>query len=421
MLTSACVTQFAPSPVAMFSAYDRNATELSPCYGPEHNKWLGPFSERSTPAYLTGEYPDDYGWDNADLGAEPTTLERYREAELIHARWAMLGTLGCLIPEVLAKYSCVHFDEPVWFQLGAQISQEGGLNYFGNPSLIHAKSILAILACQVLVMGAVESYRANQAGPASGYLDLPPGEALGPLGLADDPDTFAGLKVKETENGRLAMFSMLGYYIQTIVTSEGPVENWAALVADPFGTNSLPLALRGQFAPSPATFYLPPAPVLAPAPVPALMPTTVPTPTPVPTPVQAPVSVPAPVLAPVPAPEPAPSPVPAPAPTPMPAPVPALASLLAPVQAPVPAPTHIPAPVPAPVPAPGHNKWLGPFSERSNPAYLTGEYPGDYIWDTAVLGADPTTLEQYHKAELIHARWAMLGILGCLTPETLAK
>merc|ERR1711904_419612 len=135
------------------------SSSSSAWFGPDRPKWLGPFSEASVPAYLSGEYPGDYGWDTAGLSADPEVFKRNRDLELIHARWAMLGALGCL-------------------------------DYLGNSSLVHAQSILAVLAFQVLLMGACEGYRVN-GGPAGEGLDsLHPGEAFDPLGLSDDPDTF---------------------------------------------------------------------------------------------------------------------------------------------------------------------------------------------------------------------------------------
>ena len=58
--------------------------------------------------------------------------------------------------------------------------------------------------------------------------------------------------MKGVRNGRLAMLSMFGYFVQAAVTGQGPVDNWAPHITDPFAVNGLTLEIATQYTPSPS-------------------------------------------------------------------------------------------------------------------------------------------------------------------------
>ncbi|KAJ6696996.1 hypothetical protein OIU85_003366 [Salix viminalis] len=234
--TVALFSKKKPAPKPKAAVVSPADEELAKWYGPDRRIFLpdGLLDRSEIPEYLTGEVPGDYGYDPFGLGKKPADFEKYQAFELIHARWAMLGAAGFIIPEAFNKFGANCGPEAVWFKTGALLLDGNTLSYFGKNIPINL--ILAVVA-EVVLVGGAEYYRITN---GLGFENkLHPGGPFDPLGLAKDPDQAALLKVKEIKNGRLAMFAMLGFFLQAYVTGEGPVENLSKHLSDPFGNNLL--------------------------------------------------------------------------------------------------------------------------------------------------------------------------------------
>eukprot|EP00889_Picochlorum_renovo_P004741 jgi/Picre1/31771/NNA_007121.t1 len=220
-----------------------SSIDLDKWYGPDRKLFLpsGLLDRADVPEYLNGTYAGDYGYDPLGLGKD-----------------------GAIIPEGLAANGA-DIKGATWFETGAAMLDGNTLNYFVVPfaNIPNPLPLPAIVAIQVALLGGAEYFRRNGTGPAGyspgvgkfdesvfdGVDPLHPGGPFDPLGLADDPEVFAELKVKEIKNGRLAMVAALGFFIQALVTKEGPYANWSQHVADPFGYNLLTILASDDRAP----------------------------------------------------------------------------------------------------------------------------------------------------------------------------
>lgn len=186
------------------------------------------------PSYLDGSLPGDYGLDPMGLSADPKAMAWYRQAELVHGRWAMMGTAGILGQELLNP-------DVFWYEAGLPQNL---------PDNVSGFNLGGILAFEFCMMHFVEVRRWQDFRNPGSVNDDPvfkgnsvPNEVMGYPGGIFDPFGFSkgkdleSLKTKEIKNGRLAMFAWTGFAIQAQATGKGPIACLKDHLADPLVNN----------------------------------------------------------------------------------------------------------------------------------------------------------------------------------------
>mmetsp|Transcript_21878 Transcript_21878/g.55268 ORF Transcript_21878/g.55268 Transcript_21878/m.55268 type:complete len:319 (-) Transcript_21878:294-1250(-) len=159
------------------------------------------------------------GFDPAGFAKDTQTLNQYREAELKHGRLAMLAALGWPVAEYAQPLIAKSIGAPDLLAAGEKAPSllNGGLDRI-NPLFFMVT--LGFTA-------AVEVF-----GLKGGFADREPGDlGFDPLNLyyGSDEATKADYRLKELNNGRLAMIAITGYVIEdffgatNVVTTTGKV------------------------------------------------------------------------------------------------------------------------------------------------------------------------------------------------------
>merc|ERR1712124_116538 len=142
-------------------------------------------------------------------------LQRFRECELIHGRWAMLATLGAIVAESATGVS--------WVDAG-KIELDGARYLsFDLPF-----SISQLCWIELFAVGGAELYRN---GELSSEGRLYPGGVFDPLCLATpgkaSDERVSNLREAEIKHGRLAMVSFFGFCVQALTVGEGALGSLA--------------------------------------------------------------------------------------------------------------------------------------------------------------------------------------------------
>jgi len=171
-----------------------------------------PFMDR--PSALDGTLAGDVGFDPLGFASDSPTLLRMREAEIKHARLAMLAAAGWPISELMDKSIAKVFGMAPLVDSADRVPSllNGGL---GKVSPVYWGVCIGLAA-------AIDLYGMSRKS-TDGYT---PGDlGFDPLGLYPfSPADRKEMQLKEIKNGRLAMLAVFGFAIQEFTSKIGVVD-----------------------------------------------------------------------------------------------------------------------------------------------------------------------------------------------------
>ena len=173
-------------------------------------QWL-PVGNMKAPKVLDGSLPGDVGFDPLGFSKNKNTLYWMREAELKHARLAMLAAAGWPLSELWHKQIAGVFGLPSILASGDRAPSllNGGLNS------VYASGILMM---SIIIAGYLEGKAMNDGSVFIGSEksdDYVPGASFqfDPLNLNSKRNQLAEIK-----NGRLAMIAITAFVFQEAFT-----------------------------------------------------------------------------------------------------------------------------------------------------------------------------------------------------------
>eukprot|EP00879_Flechtneria_rotunda_P000404 GHRR01000498.1.p1 GENE.GHRR01000498.1~~GHRR01000498.1.p1 ORF type:complete len:283 (+),score=59.09 GHRR01000498.1:120-968(+) len=191
--------------------------------------------------------PGDSGWDLLKLrNTNISTFNRFREVEVIHARWAMLGVIALLLGDLAGS----PFPPK---EVTVSSLAPWGFVFLLSAGFIESYRMAALWGEDDVEKRTYPGKRFDVLGLTASNRqkpdDEPPGLGVYASWIGGLPGWLAGgwwfdkremtevelldMKNKELRNGRLAMVSFIGCFMASLLTGKGPITLLVEHLSDP--------------------------------------------------------------------------------------------------------------------------------------------------------------------------------------------